>query len=47
MFGEYTVYINYKPIILLCENTVYVNKNKKIEDLMSESETAIPYKGAK
>lgn len=24
MFGEYMVYVNYKPILLICDNTVYV-----------------------
>lgn len=24
MFGEYMMYINEKPVLLICENTVYV-----------------------
>jgi len=24
MFGEYMVYVNDKPILLVCDNTVYV-----------------------
>lgn len=26
MFGEYMVYINDKPILLVCDNTVFVKK---------------------
>lgn len=47
MFGEYMIYINAKPIILVCDNTVFLKKHEKIEHLMSTSEVGIPYKGAK
>lgn len=47
MFGEYMIYINAKPIILVCDNTVFLKKHEKIEQLMSTSEVGIPYKGAK
>lgn len=26
MFGEYMVYVNDKPVLLVCDNTVYVKK---------------------
>ena len=34
MFGEYMVYVNDKPVLLVCDNTVYVKKLPEIEELM-------------
>ncbi len=47
MFGQYMVYANAKPIILVCDNTVYVKMKEEITELMQDSDRAIPYKGAK
>lgn len=47
MFGEYMVYVNEKPILLVCDNTVFVKKLDEITDLMKNNECGIPYKGAK
>lgn len=47
MFGEYMVYINEKPIILVCDNTVYVKMLECIEDLMKSADKGYPYQGAK
>lgn len=47
MFGEYMVYINDKPILLVCDNTVYVKMLDCIKDLMQNAPTGIPYTGAK
>ena len=47
MFGEYMVYFNNKPVLLVCDNTVFVKQLPCVEELMSGSETAIPYKSAK
>lgn len=47
MFGEYMVYVNDKPILLVCGNTVYVKKLPCIADKMINSEVGIPYEGAK
>ena len=47
MFGEYMVYINDKPIILVCNDTVYVKKHDIIAELMSSADSGIPYNGAK
>lgn len=47
MFGEYMVYINNKPIFLVCDNTVYVKKHEKLQSLMSQAELGFPYKGSK
>lgn len=47
MFGEYMVYINDKPILLVCDNTVYVKKLDCLNNFMVNAPTGIPYKGAK
>ncbi len=49
MFGEYMVYVNEKPILLICDNTVYVKNLDCIKDKMIENnaELGIPYKSAK
>lgn len=47
MFGEYMVYINEKPIVIVCENTAYVKKLECIETEMKNREVGYPYKGAK
>ena len=47
MFGEYMVYINAKPILLICDNTVYVKMLEEINAAMAEEETGHPYNGAK
>ena len=47
MFGEYMLYINEKPVLLVCDNTVYVKKLSCISPLIPEDSTGFPYKGAK
>jgi len=47
MFGEYMVYVNNKPILLVCDGIVYVKKLDVIYDLMKEADVGIPYKSAK
>jgi len=47
MFGEYMVYVNDKPILLVCDNIVYVKKLDCIEEQMQEAEKGFPYDGAK
>ena len=41
------VYVNDKPVLLVCDNTVFVKKLPKIEELMSGAECGVPYDGAK
>lgn len=41
------VYVNDKPVLLVCDNTVYVKKLPEIEELMSGAECGVPYDGAK
>lgn len=47
MFGEYMVYVEDKPVLLVCDNTVYVKKHEALSDLLSQAETGVPYGGAK
>ena len=47
MFGEYLIYVNDKPIILVCDNIPYVKKHETIEDKMSNADCGFPYNGAK
>lgn len=47
MFGDYMVYINDKPIILVCDDTAYVKKLPEIAELMQTAGCGIPYKGAR
>lgn len=47
MFGEYMIYINDKPILMLCDNTVFVKQLKVLSDLLGENEIGAPYEGAK
>ncbi len=47
MFGEYMVYLNDKPIFLVCDNNVYIKKLSEIEDIIDITSVGIPYKGAK
>jgi TfoX/Sxy family transcriptional regulator of competence genes len=47
MFGEYMVYVNDKPLLLLCDSTVFVKMLPCLSVLCAECETGIPYNGAK
>lgn len=47
MFGEYMVYVNEKPLLLVCDNTVYVKKLDCLYDLLKDASVGIPYKGSK
>ena len=40
MFGEYMVYVNDKPVLLVCDNTVFVK-------IVPDAERGLPYEGAK
>lgn len=47
MFCEYMVYINDKPILLVCDNTVFVKKLDTIAGKMQDETVGFPYSGAK
>lgn len=47
MFGEYMIYLNDKPVLLVCDNTVFVKKITQLADIMRNAECSFPYDGAK
>jgi TfoX/Sxy family transcriptional regulator of competence genes len=47
MFGEYLIYVNNKPVVMICDNTTFVKILDCIKDLMKDTETGFPYEGAK
>ena len=47
IFGEYMIYLNDKPILTLCDNTVFVKKPPVLGDIMANSACGCPYEGAK
>ena len=47
MFGEYMVYVNDKPVVMVCDDTVFVKMLPCLADLLADRPTAPPYEGAK
>lgn len=47
MFGDAMIYLNDRPVMLVCDDTAFVKKHDAIADLMQGAETGIPYDGAK
>ena len=47
MFGDYMIYANDKPVVIVCDDIAYVKKHQAIEQLMQEAECGCPYEGAK
>lgn len=47
MFGEFMVYVNAKPVIVVCDNNAFVKKLECIQEMMKDAEIGYPYKGAK
>ena len=47
MFGEYLVYSNGKPVVLICDNTAFIKKHDCVKPFLENAETGFPYKGAK
>jgi len=47
MFGEYMVYVNDKPVLLVCDNTVYVKMLPCMDGLLADAAQGYPYDGAK
>ncbi len=41
------VYIDDKPLLLVCDNTVYVKKLDILAEIIRDSELGVPYDGAK
>ncbi len=47
MFGEYMIYLNENPLVLVCDNTPYIKKLDCVKPLLENAEKGVPYKGAK
>lgn len=47
MFGEYMIYLNDKPVLTLCDNTVFVKKLPVLNEILANSPCGCPYEGAK
>ncbi len=47
MFGEYMVYVNDKPVITVCDNTVFIKQLDCIAEQMQDTKVGAPYQGAK
>jgi TfoX/Sxy family transcriptional regulator of competence genes len=47
MFGEYMIYVNDKPILLVCNDTVYVKNLPCLDGILSDADKGFPYNGAK
>ena len=47
MFGEYQIYVNDKPVLLVCDNTVFVKNHPALAHLLAEVPEGLPYPGAK
>lgn len=47
MFGEYMVYVNDKPVLLVCDDTVFVKMLDEVKEEMEDADVGFPYDGAK
>jgi TfoX/Sxy family transcriptional regulator of competence genes len=47
MFGEYLIYSNGKPVVLVCDNTAFVKIHDCVNPYLTNAEKGFPYDGAK
>lgn len=47
MFGEYAVYVNDRPVFLVCDDVVYVKMLDELKDILQDASTGYPYPGAR
>lgn len=47
MFGEYCVYLDGKPVALVCDNRLYVKPTAAGKELVPDAAEESPYPGAK
>lgn len=47
MFGEYMAYLDGKPLLTVCDNTVYIKRLPELADVMSAAPLGAPYPGAR
>jgi len=47
MFGEYVVYLNTKPVFLICDDTLFVKDIPELQELLKGCDKVPPYTGAR
>ena len=47
MFGEYMVYVNDKPVLLVCDDTPFMKILPRLSELLADRPKAPPYEGAR
>ena len=47
MFGDWCIYVDEKPVLLVCDEQCYVKKHEAIAELMLDAQVGFPYDGAK
>lgn len=47
MFGEYMVYLQGRPVLLVCDNCAMVKKRPELAELMRGAPDGLPYEGAR
>ena len=47
MVGGYIVYVDEKPVVLVCDDIPYIKEHEAIKSMMSSAERGFPYEGAK
>ncbi|GHV73409.1 competence protein TfoX [Spirochaetia bacterium] len=47
MFGEYLIYANGKPVVLVCDNTAFVKIHDCVKPYLETTDKGFPYDGAK
>ena len=49
MFGEYLIYCNEKPALLVCDDTAFVKivSSPELDALLADAQKGFPYAGAK
>jgi TfoX/Sxy family transcriptional regulator of competence genes len=47
MFGDYLIYVNGKPSVLVCDNSAFIKKHACLTSYLQDAELGFPYEGAK
>jgi TfoX/Sxy family transcriptional regulator of competence genes len=47
MFGDYMVYVNDRPLVLVCEDTAYLKELDCVRGLLADAPRGVPYEGAR
>ncbi|MCD1653814.1 TfoX/Sxy family protein [Treponema zuelzerae] len=47
MFGEYMLYVDDRPLLLVCDNVAYVKIREETASLLADAPVGPPYAGAK